>query len=241
VDDAQLKRRAWRSIAGFQRLLGEAEDDVLEDDGYVASRMPSSHSSIINAVVPADGAALPPLDDVQRFYYEVKKWGVWIDPETDPSPLTALGLVLDSTPVLMGAALGDAARAPEPRVRRVSLDEVGMVNDAAYGIPAGTIADALACLSSRDVHPYGMLELKEAVSVAIVQDVEDDAFVTFVATLPDYRGERLASTVLAHALHEAQERGQRTTSLQASKAGQGLYARLGYRPLGEIHLYEKRA
>ena len=31
-----------------------------------------------------------------------------------------------------------------------------------------------------------------------------------------------------------------TTSLQASKLGQSIYARLGYRPLGEIHLYEKR-
>ena len=54
------------------------------------------------------------------------------------------------------------------------------------------------------------------------------------------RSERLASTVLAHALHEAQERGIKTTTLQASRQGQGIYARLGYRPLGEIHLYEKR-
>jgi ribosomal protein S18 acetylase RimI-like enzyme len=239
VDDAQLKRRAWRSIAGFQRLLGEGDDDVLDEDGYVASRIPSSPSSIINAVVPTDGVA-PPLDRLARFYEEAPKWGVWIDPAADPSPLTGHGLVLDSTPVLMGAEIADVGGAPEPRVTRVSLDEVGLVNDAAYGIPAGTIADALATLSSREVHPYGILELKEAVSVAVVHDVEDDAFVTFVATLPDYRGERLASTVLAHALHEAEARGATTTTLQASKQGQGLYARLGYRPLGEIHLYETR-
>ena len=88
MDDAQLKRRAWRSIAGFQRLLGEDDDDVLEDDGYVASRMASSRSSIINAVVPAEGLTLPPLEDVERFYGDVPKWGVWIDPATDPSPLT---------------------------------------------------------------------------------------------------------------------------------------------------------
>ena len=48
------------------------------------------------------------------------------------------------------------------------------------------------------------------------------------------------SRILAHALHEAAERGQITTSLQASKLGQGIYARLGYQPLGEIHLYERR-
>jgi predicted GNAT family N-acyltransferase len=55
--------------------------------------------------------------------------------------------------------------------------------------------------------------------------------------LPDHRGNRLASTILSAALHESDAR---TTSLQASKLGQSIYARLGYRPLGEIHLYEKR-
>ena len=62
----------------------------------------------------------------------------------------------------------------------------------------------------------------------------------FVATLPDRRGERLASTLIAHALHEAERRGQTTTSLQASKLGRSIYTRLGYRTLGEIHLYERR-
>ena len=88
------------------------------------------------------------------------------------------------------------------------MDEVGVVNDAAYGIPPGTIGDALAGIPSRAVHAYGIREGREAVSVAVIQDVDDDAFVTFVATLPDHRGERLASCVLAHALHEAEERGK---------------------------------
>jgi predicted GNAT family N-acyltransferase len=61
-----------------------------------------------------------------------------------------------------------------------------------------------------------------------------------VATLPDRRGQRLASAVLSHALGEAEQRGQKTTSLQASKLGQSIYARLGYKALGEIHLYERR-
>jgi len=64
--------------------------------------------------------------------------------------------------------------------------------------------------------------------------------VTMVATVPDQRGKHLASGVLAHALDEARQRGKTTTSLQASKLGQSIYARLGYRALGEVHLYEKR-
>ena len=45
----------------------------------------------------------------------------------------------------------------------------------------------------------------------------------------------------ARRARRSEERAARTTtSLQASKLGQGIYARLGYRPLGEVHLYEKR-
>ena len=148
--------------------------------------------------------------------------------------------MLDSTPVLMAAQLNDVERAPDRQVVRVTLDEVGVVNDAAYDLPAGTISDPITSLPANDLHTYGIRELKEAMSVALVQDVGNDAFVSFVATLPANRGEHLASRILAHALHEADERGQITTSLQASKLGQGIYARLGYQSLGEIHLYERR-
>jgi GNAT superfamily N-acetyltransferase len=230
VDDAALKQSTWRSIAAFQRLLGEA-GDLLERDGLVASRLPRSNSSLMNAAVPLGELD---LDEIERFYAEVPKWGVWIDPADDPTPLTERGLVLDSTPVLMAAEIGDVERREDPRVERTTMDVLGRVNDAAYGIPPGTIGDALAAIKS--AYAYGI----DNASVAAIQDVGDDAFVVFVATLPDRRGERLASAVLAHALHEAEQRGRTTTSLQASKLGQSIYARLGFKPLGEIHLYERR-
>jgi ribosomal protein S18 acetylase RimI-like enzyme len=225
-----LKQSTWRSIAAFQRLLGEA-GALLERDGLVASRLPRSNSSLMNAAVPLGELH---LDELERFYAEVPKWGVWIDPADDPAPLIERGLVLDSTPVLMAAEIGDVERRTDARVERTTMGVVGEVNDAAYGIPRGTIGDALAAIDG--AYPYAI----DGASVAMIQDVDDDAFVTFVATLPDRRGERLASTVLAHALQEAEQRGRTTTSLQASKLGQSIYARLGFRPLGEIHLYERR-
>ena len=225
-----LKGSAWQSIAAFQRGLGQV-GDLLERDGFVASRLASSNSSLINAVVPRGELD---LDEIERFYAEIPKWGIWLDPEQDPAPVIARGLVLDSTPVLMAAEIGAVEREADPRVEATTMDVVGAVNDAAYGIPPGTIGNALARLGG--VRAYGI----DDASVVVIQDVEDDAFVTFVATLPDRRGERLASRVLAHALHEAEARGRTPTSLQASKLGQSIYARLGYRPLGEIHLYERR-
>jgi len=243
--DADLRRSTWRSIAAFQRLFGEhpADSELLEDDDFVASAVRGSPSSLINAAVPLDGAPVAPhLDEIARFFADIPKWGVWIDPAAtaDAEALAKAGLVLDSTPVLMASPLDAVDRDEQTRVVRVSMDDVGMVNDAAYGLKAGTLGDPLSCLPGNTLHVYGIKEARETVSVAVLQDVEHDTFVSMVATLPAYRGERLASRVLAHGLHEAQERGQLTTSLQASKLGQSIYARLGYQPLGEIHLYERR-
>jgi ribosomal protein S18 acetylase RimI-like enzyme len=245
VDENRLKRSSWRSIAAFQRLFGEhaPDSELLEDDDFVASAVPGSHSSLINAALPLEGAPIAPhLDEIARFFDGIPKWGVWIDPAAseDAEALQQHGLVLDSTPVLMAAPMSTIEHDEHTRVTRVSMDDVGMVNDAAYGFPAGTIGDPLSCLPGNVVHAYGIKEARETVSVGVLQDVGRDAFVSMVATLPAYRGERLASRVLAHALHEAEQRGQETTSLQASKLGQSIYARIGYRPLGEIHLYERR-
>ena len=244
MDHPDLAQSAWRSLAAFQRLIGQHAPDaeVLEHDAFVASRVPATHSSLINAAVSRPTGIADHLDEIERFYHGQPKWGVWIDPARteDAEALRSRGLVLDSTPVLMGAELDDVDHAPDRQVVRVTLDEVGVVNDAAYDLPAGTISDPVTSLPANELHAYGIRELKEAMSVGVVQDVGSDAFVTFVATLPANRGEHLASRILAHALHEAHERGQTTTTLQASKLGQSLYARLGYRPLGEIHLYEKR-
>jgi len=74
----------------------------------------------------------------------------------------------------------------------------------------------------------------------MVLDVQGDAFVTFVATLPQHRGKGFVTALMRQALKEAQQRGRTTTTLQASKLGQNAYARLGYRPLREQHLWKLR-
>lgn len=245
MDDAALKHSTWRSIAAFQRLFGDHGPDarLLERPDFVASAVPASFSSLVNAAAPIDGAALAPhLDQIAAFYADIPKWGAWIDPAatTEARALEANGLVLDSTPVLMAASLDSIERRRDTTVERVTMDELGVVNDAAYGIPRGTIGTALAGFPPAQVRAYGIRDGGEVASGAVLYDVGDDAFVTFVATLPSHRGRGLASQTLSHALNEAEQRGLSTSSLQASRLGQSIYARLGYHRLGEIHLYEMR-
>ena len=232
-------------MVAFQRLIGEhgPRSALLERDAFVASAVPGIPSSLINAACPRDDAPLGAhLDEIARFYEQTPKWGAWIDPGNtqDAKALEARGLVLDSRPVLMAAPL-DAVELPSNgEVEVATMAEVGAVNDRAYGSAAGVIALALGDIHDADIRGYGIRIDGELASVASIIDVDDDAFVTMVATVPDQRGKQLASGVLAHALEEARQRGRTTTSLQASKLGQSIYARLGYRALGEVHLYEMR-
>jgi ribosomal protein S18 acetylase RimI-like enzyme len=264
VDDEQLKRGAWAGMVEFQRIVGTHAPAarLAETAGYVASAVPDVPSSLINAAVPRDAAPLAPhLDDIEAFYAHSRKWGAWLDPAAvdDAEALRDRGLVLDSSPVLMATVLGDIAGLRDSRpahqatmqevgaanglgsgLQRVDMQQVVAVNDLAYANPHPVIADTLHPFPADELHVYGIGANDEIASVALVIDAGDDAFVTMVATLPHHRGKHLASNLLARALTDARQRGQTTTSLQASKLGQGIYARLGYRSLGEVHLYEKR-
>lgn len=246
MDDDQLRRGAWDGIVEFQRIIGlHAPAAVLaEHEHYVASAVPSIPSSLINAAVPKHDAALAPhLDAIEAFFADSPKWGAWLDPNAtqDAEALHVRGLVLDSTPVLMAAALDDIAGLGDaPPAHPATMEEVGAVNDLAYGYPQPVITRAVSAFPDDALHAYGIRVDGEIASVAMVVDAGEDAFVTLVATVPHRRGGGLASNLLRHALAEAGQRGQTTTSLQASKLGQGIYARLGYRPLGEVHLYEQR-
>ena len=63
----------------------------------------------------------------------------------------------------------------------------------AYGSPAGVIAAALGEIPAAEIRGYGIRVDGELASVASIIDVDEDAFVTMVATLPHRRGKHLAS------------------------------------------------
>jgi ribosomal protein S18 acetylase RimI-like enzyme len=267
MDDAELKARAWAGAVDFQRLVGlhAPVASLFERDGVVASVVPGVLASILNAAIAVEPRAqsADATAAVAHVYEDARipKWGIWIDgDDTDTAEtLERQGLVLDSTPVLMGAELKNIAEAEDPdspAIVAVSLGDVGRVNDLAYGFDEPRIAPILAGFPPNEpgeqldpsdpsgkqafLHAYGAQIDDEIASVAIVHDVGDDAFVTFVATVRRARRRGLATSILCHALNDARQRGRHTTTLQASKAGQGIYAAIGYRPLGEQHLWERR-
>lgn len=67
-----------------------------------------------------------------------------------------------------------------------------------------------------------------------------DAVVIWVAAVPEARGRGLSGRLLAHSLRAARDDGLETTTLQSTKLGFPVYAKLGYRDLGGAQMWERR-
>jgi ribosomal protein S18 acetylase RimI-like enzyme len=250
-DDAALRARRIRSQREFLRAVGGASDRArfVELRGSVwASLTPARPDrSVVNAVVYDDtDALLASLDELAALYQDggIAAWTVWV-PEGDERAVDALhaeGHVLDGEPRDMGGALDEMDLEPRFELdvdRAPSWTEVAEVNEAAYFASAGGayFGPALARLDAQGY--VARLDGRPASCLAIV-DADDDAYVALVATRPEAQRRGLAGELLRLALRDARDRGLRTTTLEATKAGAPVYVRLGYRDLGVVEMWERR-
>jgi GNAT superfamily N-acetyltransferase len=227
----------WGGLVAQVEMFGRTAPQarLIERGNMVASVLPSvPQSSIANAAIGRTPDAQPEhLDALAREFRSagVHKWGLWL-PGEQPAPEHAM--VLDSNPAAMLHDLQDLEDVPP--VATPDLATVGKVNDVAYGFTEPRLAPAFANLDA-DVLAYGIGDH----SVAMAYDHgHDDTVVWFVATRPEDRGKGLATTILKRLLKEAKDRGRKTASLQASQKGKPVYERVGFRTVGELHLYEER-
>lgn len=242
-----------RAMRDWLRWLGAASAGArtVDREGLTASVVPVvPERSIANGVVYERGEDLiAAYDELEAAYGEagVAAWTVWT-PEFDAEVVAELarrGHAFDGEPVAMVLRL-EALTAPEPGDldwdTRATPDEMGALNDLAYGLEpgAGMAAAFGPAPPSLGMRRYRALRGGRPACVLATMDHGDDTGVYFVATHPEERGARLASRLLGLALSEARERGQRTASLQASAMGAGLYRRLGFHDAFRLHMYERR-
>jgi GNAT superfamily N-acetyltransferase len=253
VDREELLARNLESLRGFVAAIGRSAESsrVLAPDGVVASLTPAAPDrSIVNSVVYHDADALEAaLGGLSGAYEQagVSAWTVWV-PEEDEraaSLLEGAGHHVDADPAAMAILLDewDGAGPREGEGSDVDTEatmvDVAPINDRAYGFDE-VFTRALAGWRD-EVYVYLWRDAGRAVSSAVTMDVGDDCGVFFVATLPEARGRGLATALMRRALAEARDRGRTTSTLQATKAGQPIYERLGYRNLGALQMWERRS
>lgn len=139
----------------------------------------------------------------------------------------------------------DLAGLPEPREIDYRTGDdlmpvVAAINDSAYPFDGTPFSDFTS------QHPHGVtvnyvahLDGEPAATVVIFP-VGGDASVWDVATLPEARGRGLCARLMHRALGDARANGCDFSSLQATKLGEPVYARLGYESQGALELWEKR-
>ena len=234
------------------RLVGRGSEGahVIELPGILGAVCPKvPERSYPNGVMyESQEALIDALPELARHYDEagVAAWTVWV-PEGDAEAAAALadaGHVLDADPAGMTLDLAQlTAPADDELEYRTGGDlmpTVAAVNDRAYTWPGTPFADFTSRMPCGSTWNYVAYESGRPVAALAILPVEGDASVWDVATVPEARGRGLAARLLRRALWDAREHGCDMSSLQATKLGEPVYARLGYRSHGALQMWEKR-
>jgi GNAT superfamily N-acetyltransferase len=242
-----LAARQLSALRAFYRLTAELNDDarIVELGDVQACVQPGSRvASIPNGVVYSDPEALrAALPDLLSLYGSLP-WLVWLRPDDEEGARACAesGLRADGRPAFMVAGLSEVA---PPRgsveVEAVSWSEVAVVNERAYGLPAGAFTVLFAAGgASPPARLYGARVDGEIASVVLA--LQDGPHLGFylVATVPEAQGRGLAGELMRVAAAEALARGLETTALEATAVGEPVYAGLGFRRVGIIQQYEHR-
>jgi GNAT superfamily N-acetyltransferase len=200
--------------------------------------------SLVNAVAYTDPDDVP-LDDLDVFFAAVEAWCVWVQPGHDAlaEACAARGMAIDGTPMLMAAAMDevDLERRDVPAdVGTGTWQELGAINDAAYGLPPEHFAPVMRRLSTDGYQLAVARRDGQALACAGALVDGTNAEVVFVATLPDARRQGLAAECMRSALRAAAADGCSTTTLEATQAGEPVYAAMGYRAFGRYRMMEAR-
>jgi GNAT superfamily N-acetyltransferase len=247
------------ALADWVASLAESSPGarLLVRDGVSAAAAPACpERGVTNSACFRDAAAFAAmLDELAAFYEEagVDAWDVWVPEfETDAiALLEAAGHAFDGKPLAMTVELAQW-RAPE--LGDLDWDgaadpaTLGKLNDLAYGIPPEVgIGRGMSLRSPRMRLYQARVEGEPACALATIDHAPEagtngggDLGFYWVATHPDHRGRGLCSRLMAAAMLEARERGLATSSLQASAAGESVYARLGFSGHFRWNLYERR-
>jgi ribosomal protein S18 acetylase RimI-like enzyme len=244
MTDDELHERMLDSMEDF---FPRGSEDAVRRDGLVAAVTPSlPERSVFNSVVYRDPAVLhEALAELARAYDDagVHAWTVWV-PRRDTEVAETLkraGHVHDAEPEAMAAPLeeidlGQGAEGLDWDRGSHLVPAMADVLEEAFHWPLGPVAELQAWME----HVYVAQVDGEPAACVAAYDHGGDCSIWNVGTREAARGRGLASGLLRQALIDGFERGCETTSLQATQMGRPVYARIGYRSLGPLDMWERR-
>lgn len=243
-----MREQVYAGLEQGCRLISGASEGarLVELTGVQGAVVPAApERSVLNAATYESADALrEAYDQLAAAYADIEaQWTVWVHFDDDEAAalLSERGHVLDAQPEAMARPLADPPARPqlEHWSTEESIEEVAAINDSAYGYD-GSFRRALSGLAGEGLFVYVARVEGEPAGGLIAVDGASNTDIGWVAVLPQARGRGLSRKLLAHALADAAERGQRSSTLVATKLGRPVYERLGYRGLGTLQMWERR-
>jgi len=242
--------RVLKSMVHWYRLMGGASEGarVVDRDGVVAAVVPAApERAVVNAVLYQDADGLEAAyDEVSVAYSDIDaKWTVWVPPGDEAAArlLESHGHVLDAEPMAMVRELDGVERPQADALgdwtARGTVAELGDLNDRSYTFGTDSFSRALQTLPGGAAHIYVARDDGQPVGCLTIVDHEGNSEVQMVAVVPEARGRGITSKLLAHALADAAERGNETSTLIATPLGYPVYERVGFRPLERFSMWER--
>jgi len=243
--------RVFDSMFHWYGLVGGASDGAraLELDGVLAAVVPAARErAVVNAVLYRSADALEAAyDEVARAYGEIgAKWTVWVWPGDEAAArlLESRGHYLDAQPMAMARELNGVERPPADALANWTTDgdlaDVGLINDRAYTFGTDSFSRAMGSMSEGGMHIYVARDDDgNPIGCLTMVDHAGNSEVQMVAVVPEARGRGLTRKLLGHALADAAERGNETSTLVATPMGYRYYERAGLRPLERLSMWER--
>ena len=244
--------RVVDGLFAFCDMLGITSDGAhtIDRGGVRAAVVPAApERALVNSVVYRDPEALESVyDELADAYRAIDAgWTVWVWPGHEASArlLEDRGHVLDAQPAAMIRNLEGLERPAAGALADWTADGdyavVGPLNDRAYGLDTDSFTRALTRRPGESTYVYVVHDGDDAVACLLVTDHDGNSDVECVAVLPEARGRGISRYLLQHALVDAAERGNETSTLVSTALGYPVYERLGYRPVGRLAMWERAA
>ena len=242
-------RRYWTGLAG----AGGADNP----DADLPIYRTGVGDSLMNGVLRVRGV---PLDDalaVAREQLQGTKWAWWVSADSDEGTaegLLARGATQAALMPIMAldierAALGapaDLTSAPADLKIRTITDAAEMADYVGvFAAPLGITSDLDLIVERELGFGLGNLDVVRRaafvdgrmVSTCTLSLGAEVAALYAIATAPDFRRRGIATALTLDALRIARTAGRRIATLQASKAGEPVYRRIGFQTVAQYLLF----
>jgi GNAT superfamily N-acetyltransferase len=209
-----------------------------------------------NAIISSRPEFLPTQEEMAEYisFYQLPcSW--WIGPEMQWRDLGEIiqdyGFVFGGGSAAMSLELKnfhlESSTGPDINIFLVSnpteLEQYLEVLQRSFHMPLYTIESLYSLYSHKstddDVTKYHYLGIDhgKAVACASLFLAGGSAGIYHVGVLPGLWGKGIGKKMTSHCLQMACELGCRISVLRASKQGEGMYAKLGFKEYGQFHLY----